>query len=148
MIAPKRVATIVWPAEIKAWEHTKDLRYAVLDGSPAQRLELLYRGNQQITIIGIDNVQWLVKLIAKWDADYHMFDCLVIDEMSRLKDPKSKRGAALAKVAGRFKNRWGLTGTPMPNSLMDLFTPMKIITNGRYGGSRFTNGGSDHFYAD
>ena len=68
IIAPKRVATIVWPDEIKKWAHTAGLRYDVLErqvraarltasGSIENRLE---RGDHDLTIIGIDNVQWLV----------------------------------------------------------------------------------------
>jgi hypothetical protein len=137
VIAPKRVATIVWPAEIKAWEHTKDLKYVVLDGTAGQRFEKLWRQSQQITIIGIDNVQWLIEQIKDWDPAFHFFDCLVIDETSKLKDPKSLRGKALAKISGKFRMRWGLTGTPAPNSLMDLFTPLKIITDGKLWGKSF-----------
>jgi hypothetical protein len=147
VIAPKRVATIVWPEEIKSWEHTKDLSYAVLDGAPLRRMGWLHLARlRQITIVGIDNVQWLVKEIENWPADHPIWDCLVIDETSRLKDPKSKRARVLAKIAGRFKNRWGLTGTPMPNSLLDLFNPVKVITDGRLWGKSFDKWRKEHFY--
>jgi len=39
--APKRVARSVWPDEIAEWEHTRHLRYAVLDGGPNDRLKRL-----------------------------------------------------------------------------------------------------------
>jgi len=138
VIAPKRVATIVWPAEIANWEHTYKLAYSVLEGPPTARMSRL-RGakERRLTIMGIDNVQWLVKEIEKWPADHPIWDCLVIDETSKLKDPTSKRAKALARIAGKFKMRWGLTGTPRPNSLMDLFTPLKIITDGRLWGKSF-----------
>src|SRR5262249_4748332 len=59
------------------------------------------------------------------------------DETSRLKDPSGKRARALLKVAGRFRTRWGLTGTPRPNSSRDLFMPAAIITNGALWGRAF-----------
>src|SRR5262245_39966767 len=34
VIAPKLVATTVWPAEIASWPHLAHLRFAVLDGGP------------------------------------------------------------------------------------------------------------------
>jgi hypothetical protein len=147
IVAPKRVATLVWPAEIESWEHTRHLDYAVLDGDPKRRGLMLGTANaRDITIIGIDNVQWLVEQIGWFQDGNPIWDCLVIDETSRLKDPKSKRGKALASVAGRFKNRWGLTGTPVPNSLLDLFTPAKIITNGGLWGSSFYKWQKQNFF--
>jgi SNF2 family DNA or RNA helicase len=148
VIAPKRVATIVWPTEIDAWAHTCQLEYDVLDGTPLRRKQLLDKlVHRDITIIGIDNVQWLVEQLEKWfPTDSPIYDCLIIDETSKLKDPTSKRAKALAKLAGRFKIRWGLTGTPIPNSLMDLFTPLKIITNGTLWGKSFYKWRQANFY--
>ena len=70
---------------------------------------------------------------------------LVIDEISRLKDPNGKRARALSKIAGRFKTRWGLTGTPRPNSATDLFMPATIITNGALWGRAFVPWQKRHF---
>ena len=41
VIAPKLVATTVWPQEIASWPHLQHLRVAVLDGSPERRRQLL-----------------------------------------------------------------------------------------------------------
>jgi len=147
IIAPKRVATIVWPDELKQWEHVSDLVYAVLDGPPEHRLKLLKQvDDRHLTIVGVDNTQWLVDELKKLPDDHSIFDLLVIDETSRLKDPRSKRAKALASVAGRFKIKWGLTGTPRPNSLLDLFTPVKVVTNGGLWGKSFYQWQKDHFY--
>lgn len=147
VIAPKRVATMVWPAEIAGWEHTCKLKYAVLDGTPKQRWDKLFSAiDRRITIIGIDNVQWLVEELKLVPPEHPLWDCLVIDETSKLKDPTSRRAKALASIAGKFRMRWGLTGTPIPNSLMDLFTPLKIITNGRLWGKSFYKWRAANFY--
>jgi hypothetical protein len=147
VVAPKRVATLVWPAEIEAWAHTNHLTYAVLDGGPMKRLSLLLEAvNRNITIIGVDNVQWLAGELANVPEGHPLFDCLVIDETSKLKDPRSKRGKALAKISSRFKIKWGLTGTPRPNSLLDLFAPAKIITDGQIWGKSFYAWQKQHFY--
>jgi SNF2 family DNA or RNA helicase len=147
IIAPKRVATSVWPREIGDWAHTRHLKFAVLDRTPAHRKLVLEQAHtRQITIVGIDNVQWLCEQLNNVQAENPIFDCLVIDETSKLKDPKSKRAKALAKIAGRFKNRWGLTGTPAPNSLLDLYTPLKIITAGKLWPGGFYRWQKQHFY--
>jgi hypothetical protein len=149
VVAPKRVANLVWPDEIDGWEHLCELEYDVLNGTPSQRLALLNKtDHRDITLIGIDNVQWLLDTIKDWPADHPIYDCLVIDETSKLKNPTSKRAKILAKFAGRFKNRWGLTGTPRPNSLLDLFTQVKVITNGRLWGKSFYKWRADNFYPD
>jgi SNF2 family DNA or RNA helicase len=146
VVAPKLVATTVWPSEILAWPHTAHLRVAVLDGSPESRRELLAAAaEREVTVIGVDLVPWLVGELAAFADDHPIFDMLVIDETSRLKDPSGKRARALLKVSGRFRTRWGLTGTPRPNSAMDLFMPTAIITNGALWGRAFVPWQKRHF---
>ena len=122
VIAPKLVATTVWPQEVASWPHLQHLRVAVLDISPERRRALLAAAaERQLMVIGVDLVPWLANELAAIPADHPLFDLLVIDETSRLKDPSGKRARALLKVGGRFRTRWGLTGTPRPNSSRDLF---------------------------
>jgi len=146
VIAPKLVATTVWLAEIASWPHLAHLRAAVLDGNPERRRELLATAHaRELTVIGVDLVPWLVSELAAVADDSPLFDVLVIDETSRLKDPSGKRARALLKVAGRFRTRWGLTGTPRPNSSRDLFMPAAIITNGALWGRAFVPWQKRHF---
>src|SRR5262245_53081809 len=107
VVAPKLVTTTVWPQEVASWPHLQHLRVAVLDGSPERRRALLaVAAERQLTVIGIDLVPWLVAELASFADDHPLFDTLIIDETSRLKDPRGKRARALLKVAGRFKTRW------------------------------------------
>jgi hypothetical protein len=138
VIAPKLVATTVWPGEIASWPHLAHLRVTVLDGSPERRRALLASaGARQATVIGVDLVPWLVGELAAFADDHPLFDVLIIDETSRLKDPSGKRARALLKIAAHFRTRWGLGGTPRPNSSRDLFMPAAIITNGALWGPAF-----------
>jgi SNF2 family DNA or RNA helicase len=146
VIAPKLVAETVWPQEIAAWPHLQHLHVAVLNGSPEHRRALLRAAaEREITVIGIDLVPWLVAELATLADDHPLFDLLVIDETSRLKDPSGKRARGLLKVAGRFRTRWGLTGTPRPNSSQDLFMPAAIVTNGALWGRSFIPWRDRHF---
>ena len=146
VIAPKLVATTVWPTEVASWPHLTHLRVAVLDGNPEQRQALLTSAPaRELTVIGVDLVPWLVDELAGLADDHPIFDMLVIDETSRLKDPSGKRARALLKVAGRFRTRWGLTGTPRPNSSQDLFMPTAIITDGALWGRAFVPWQKRHF---
>src|SRR5262245_59713522 len=146
VIAPKLVATTVWPAEIASWPHLAHLRAAVLDGGPERRRALLATAPmREVTVIGVDLVPWLASELAAFPDDHPLFDLLIIDETSRLKDPNGKRARALLKAAGRFQTRWGLTGTPRPNSSRDLFMPAAIITQGALWGRAFVPWRTRHF---
>ena len=146
VIAPKLVATTVWPLEVALWPHLAHLRIAVLNGAPERRWELLaVTPAREVTAIGIDLVPWLVGELASLADDHPLFDVLIIDETSRLKDPSGKRARALLRLAGRFRTRWGLTGTPRPNSSMDLFMPAAIVTNGALWGRAFIPWQKRHF---
>jgi SNF2-related domain len=146
VIAPKLVATTVWPLEVTLWAHLAHLRVAVLNGTPECRRELLATAPaREVTAIGVDLVPWLVGELAGLADDHPLLDVLIIDETSRLKDPSGKRARALLKIAGRFRTRWGLTGTPRPNSSMDLFMPAAIITDGALWGRAFVPWQKRHF---
>ena len=146
VIAPKLVATTVWPQEIASWPHLRHLRAAVLEGNSERRRALLAAAaERQVTVIGVDLVPWLVGELAGFADDHPLLDALIIDETSRLKDPSGKRARALLKVAGRFRTRWGLTGTPRPNSSRDLFMPAAIITDGALWGRAFVPWEKRHF---
>jgi SNF2 family DNA or RNA helicase len=145
-LAPKLVATTVWPAEIASWPHLQHLRVEVLNGNPERRRSLLATAHErEVTVIGIDLVQWLVNELTALPDDHPLFDTLIIDETSRLKDPSGKRARSLARISGRFRTRWGLTGTPRPNSSRDLFMPAAIITNGALWGRAFIPWRAQHF---
>lgn len=147
VIAPKRVATAVWPDEIRSWAHTKDLRFTVLTGTPEQRKQRLYLASTgQITIIGIDLVGWLLDELNRYKDDVPLFDLLVIDEISKLKDPTGVRSKLLAKHAARWKMVWGLSGTLRPNSALDLFMPVRVVTRGRLWGKSYYKWREGRFY--
>lgn len=147
VMAPKRVARVTWPDEIAAWAHTAGLRYAVLKGTPAQRLALLHTAHERdLTIVGIDVAQWLVEELRSFPADHPLFDLLAIDEVSKLRSPKGKRTKAMRSIGPRFRMKWGLTGTPRPKSLLNLFAPMRLLTSGKLWGNNYDTWKRKHFY--
>ena len=149
VIAPKRVARVVWPDEIDLWAHTTKLRYAILDGSPSQRegmLGYIPVAARDITIVGLDVAQWLVDRLATIGQASPLFDLLVIDEISRLRNPTGKRAKALAKAANRWKMVWGLSGTLRPNGPQDLFMPARVALRGKLWGKSFYSWRKEHFY--
>lgn len=135
VVAPKRVALSTWPREIEQWSHLRHLNIGVLRGTPAQRAQVL-RQQHDVYVCGIDNIPWLLDEL-KGLGDHPALDQLVIDELSRFKNPRGSRAKALNKASTRFGAIWGLTGTPRPNGWEDLWMPMQIISQGNAWGMTF-----------
>lgn len=143
IIGPKRVVECTWPDEIKKWDHLSRLTYSLVAGSAKDRLSALKK-QVNIYLISRDNIQWLVEKSGyKFD-----FDMIVIDELSSFKNYQSKRFKALMKVRAKANRIIGLTGTPSPNSLMDLFAEMKILDGGKRLGKFITQYRECYFVPD
>ena len=138
VIAPKRVAEDTWPKEMLKWEHLTGLSYSLVLGSQKQRETALAK-KASVYIINRENASWLVEN-CQWD-----FDTLVIDELSSFKSNKADRFRALKKVRPLVQRVIGLTGTPAPNSLLDLWPQMYLLDMGQRLG-RFIGGYRDRFF--
>ncbi len=125
VIAPIRVASFSWPAEMEKWDHLKGMRYSVAVGTAAERLSALRR-QADIYLINRENVQWLV---SESGIPFD-FDMVVIDELSSFKNHQTKRFKALMKVRPKVKRIVGLTGTPSSNGLMDLWAEFQLLDMG------------------
>ena len=134
VIAPKKVTQVTWSDEIKAWAHLKDLTISVIDGTVKQRREA-YERQADIYAISRDNIVWLVMEYGGIKLPY---DMVVIDELSSFKNYASKRFKALRKVRKFIPRVVGLTGTPSPNGLIDLFAQMYLIDQGQRLGKSIT----------
>ena len=128
VIAPLRVARDTWPAEIRKWDHLKDLDVSVIVGDAKTRTAAINRP-VMVYIINRENTKWLVEYYEKngrrWD-----FDCVVIDELSSFKNHQSQRFKWLRKIRPYVKRWIGLTGTPTSNGLMDLWAEIGILDGG------------------
>ena len=123
VIAPLRVARDTWPSEIKKWEHLRGLTYSVVIGSEKER-RLAVMATAQVYLINRENVKWLI------DNYPFTFDMVVIDELSSFKNHQAQRFKALRKVRPGIARIVGLTGTPAPNGLMDLWAEIGILDLG------------------
>lgn len=138
VIAPKRVAEDTWPKELEKWEHLTGLTSSLVLGSAAERKAALQR-KAFLYIINRENVAWLVK------NHYWDFDMVVIDELSSFKSNKAERFKAMKKVRPMVTRIVGLTGTPAPNTLLDLWPQMYLMDMGQRLG-RFIGGFRDRFF--
>ena len=133
VIAPKKVAEATWTQEAASWEQTKPLRFSKILGSKKKRMAAL-KVDADIYLTNRENVCWLTGVYQ--DSGWP-FDMVVLDESSAFKNSKSKRFKALAKVRPEIRRLVELTGTPSPNSLMDLWAQVYLLDGGERLGTRY-----------
>ena len=135
IVCPLRPAQLVWPYEPHEWDDLKHLRIGLLHGKDKEKV-LANRDDFDCLVINPEGLQWLLTgesrgtfvNMRRW-RDLG-FDTLVIDELTKFKKTSGVRFKVLKKVLGTFQRRWGLTGTPAPNGLIDLFGQMYVLDLG------------------
>lgn len=141
VIAPKRVADDTWTSEAMKWDHLNHLTFSKVLGTAKQR-EMALKADADIYLINRENVVWLVDQLKKnW-----FFDMIVVDEISSFKSNQAKRFKSLRMVrplSGRFV---GLTGTPAPNGLMDLWPQVYLLDKGERLGKTISSYRNRYFY--
>lgn len=168
IIAPLRVCYSVWPKEVAKWKDFEHLRVEILHGDKkdealkrdadiylinpegipwllgAQKVKMMWKNKRKIEydqeLVGKPGI--VVK--SQWKYDLKKFkalgvDTLVMDEISKFKHANNDRFAHLKQMLNLFDRRWGLTGSPAPNGLLDLFGVMYAIDGGRSLGQYITH---------
>lgn len=158
VVAPDKVARITWPDEIKKWGHLEGMRYSVIAGTPAERLAAL-NADAEVFIVGIDNLTWLIDLYikqrvskvtkrpyGKWFGRLP-FDSILLDELSMFKSRDSVRFDKLRRALKltEIEYRIGMTGTPAPNGLVDLWAQILLIDDGQRFGDTFAEFKNKYF---
>ncbi len=139
IVAPLTVAKDTWPKEIEKWEHLKGLTYSVIVGKKSERVAAIDK-ERDIYIVNKENFVWLTEN-SKW-----VWKTVIIDELSGFKATNTKRFKAMRKIRPKVKRMIGLTGTPAPNSLLDLWPQMYTIDRGESLGKSITKYREQYFY--
>ena len=126
VVAPKKVAETTWTTEAQKWNHLKTLKVAKVMGPEKQR-RLALEQKADVYVIGRDSFVWLVGIY----GGMLPFDVLVIDELTSFKSAKSERFKAMRMATPTVKRVIGLTGTPAPNGLIDLWAQMYCLDMGQ-----------------
>lgn len=141
VIAPLRVAGTTWLDEVRKWDHLENLTISKVLGSAKERTMALYK-KADIYTINRENVPWLVDF---YKNDWP-FDMVIIDELSSFKSPSAKRFKALKKVRHKIKRIVGLTGTPAPNGLLDIWSQIYLLDGGERLGRTFSGYRGRYFH--
>lgn len=138
VLAPLRVAKSTWPAEIEKWAHLSHLRVSVIAGTAKERKAAIDR-DADIYTMNYDNLVWLREALGEaWP-----FRTVVADEFTRLKSFRLRQGGARARALGQVAHTHvsrfiGLTGTPAPNGIKDLWGQIWFIDKGERLGRTFS----------
>lgn len=123
VVAPMKVAESTWTTECEKWSHLRWLRTSVVLGTPARRRKAL----EEDADIYITSRDLFVKVIEECEGK---FDMVILDEITSFKNSKSKRFKAFRKIRPNLGRVIGLTGTPTPNGLKDIWAQMYCIDMG------------------
>ena len=140
VVAPKKVAETTWTTEAAKWDHLQGMKVAKVLGTEKKR-KMALAEKADVYVIGRDNFVWLVGLY----GGQLPFDVLVIDELSSFKNSKSQRFKAMRIARPSVRRVIGLTGTPAPNGLIDLWGQMYCIDMGQRLGKSVTKYRESHF---
>lgn len=129
VVAPLRVARLTWPNEIAKWDQFRWMKPEILCGQPPS-------GKAPIYCINYERLPEL--------KDLSFCKRVVFDELTRAKNPQSSRINHLRPLL-KGHSRWGLTGTPRPNSLLELFAQVRLLDDGKRLSPSFTHYRSAYF---
>lgn len=134
VVAPRLVAEKTWTDEIEEWEHLNHLKVSKIIGNKSKRTKAI-TAEADIWIVSRDNIAWLVDTC----GEFWPFDMVVLDESTSFKSHDSLRFRKLKQVVdrGKITRMIQLTGTPVPNGLMDLWAPMYLLDRGKRLGTTF-----------
>lgn len=139
IIAPLNVAKNVWHNELLNWEHTKHLTYSICCGNARERITALNQ-DVDVYIINQENVPWMLA------NGYSKYGMIIVDESSGFKNHASQRFKALKKFICRYIVL--LTGTPIPNGHIDMWSQQYLIDQGKLLGRNITAYRSMYFRVD
>lgn len=145
IISPLKVALTVWPKEIENWEHTKWMSYTNITG-PAIERALKLKTESCIHLINRELIPWLFDTLQT--MRYMPYDMIVVDESSSFKSSTAHRTKALKKIAPVAKHFVELTATPASNSLIDLWSQIYLLDQGKSLESTIDKYKSKYFISD
>jgi len=153
VIAPILPCYSVWPGEVSKWTDFEDLKVVVLHGP---KKEKLLKEDADIYAINPEGLDWLFqakrekRLVRGKERTHVTIDLsrvkkllgpnpiLTIDELTKFKNHASGRFKLMKEVLHIFSRRWGLTGSPAANGLLNLFGQCYMLDLGNALGQYIT----------
>lgn len=137
VVAPIRICEDVWRQEARKWRHCRSIVFSLVRGNTVDRAFALAR-RADVYLINPEHLDWLWTYLR---GNFLRFQLIFVDESSLFKNPRSKRFKVLKKIKDKFEEKITfipMTGTPTPQSIMDIWTQIYLVDGGKRLGATFT----------
>jgi SNF2 family DNA or RNA helicase len=137
VVAPRRPAVMVWRQERDRWREFQDISVGLVHGP---KRDEVWAQNLDVYVTTYDGFLQLIRSgELKKALRSGKVRNLVFDELSKMKVTKTVRFKTIKPWLAKFDRRWGLTGSPAANGLMDLFGECFAMDLGRSLGKFITH---------
>lgn len=137
VVAPRRPAVMVWRQEQEKWAEFADISVGLVHGA---KREEIWDTPHDIYVVTYEGLIWLIETgRLKIALRRRKVRNIVFDELSKMKNTPTKRFKTIKDYLAKFDRRWGLTGSPAANGLMDLFGECYTLDLGRSLGKFITH---------
>lgn len=152
IIAPKAIARSTWIDEMEKWGICAQTVSLIVNEkgkqlSKQKRLERYAEIETHTPAFYFINRELIANLV-----DWHMdnkkawpFPTIIVDELQAFKSYKSTRFKALKTIAPVTQRFIGLTGTPTPNGIEDLWAEIYLMDQGQRLGKNITTYRNNYF---
>lgn len=140
VIAKKRIIYDVWPDEIKKWEGL-DYTYRTLHGG---KKNSRIKKDADVWLMNYEGLTWLVKKKHFFKRGKRIM--LALDESSKVKSSTTVRFRKLRKILHLFDRRYIMTGSPIPNGMLGLFSQVFVLDLGKSFGQYITHFKLQYFH--
>jgi SNF2 family DNA or RNA helicase len=145
VVAPRRPAVMVWRQEQERWKEFAEISVGLIHGP---HRETTWEKKLDVYITTYDGLLWLIKTgRLKKALRARKVRNIVFDELSKMKNTKTVRFKTVKQLLKLFDRRWGLTGSPAANGLMDLFGECYTLDLGKSLGQFITHYRFQYFSA-
>jgi SNF2 family DNA or RNA helicase len=137
-----------WKQEILKYSMIEEKDILVLTGTQKNRCKQMEKmKGDKIVITNYESL--LMKDLYKLLSEYLSGDfptCMVCDESHRLKSIQAKRTKAAIELSDKAYYKYLLTGTPILNSMMDIWSQFRILDGGESFGKNYFTFRNRYFY--
>ncbi len=138
VVAPLRVSVLTWPDEVEKWSNFRHLTTANLRTEAG--IDAWNNDKAFIYLINYESMPKFVNNHIKGKrASQLPIDSVLFDEVDNAKKPSGKRIKVFRNFARpKLIRAWGMTGTPVSNSRLDIFAQVRLIDQGKTFGDTYS----------
>jgi len=143
VFAPKSVVA-AWEEEIP--KHSM-IPFSILLGTTLQKKKSLMEGLIKDNKLFVTNYEAVLSMYEDLD---NLFDCIILDESTYIKNPMAKRTKLIIKLGQnpKVKARVIMSGLPITNSALDIWAQFRFLDKGKTFGINYWGFRNKYFYSD